>query len=146
MGLMIHKSVCLSTLFLSRASTVYESSNGYKRKDIHFPAHLAWQNRHSDSLSLFDDEYAIYSSQESCRTIESDRSMQDADEEVDMHKFAYLFDAGLRLAIRDDAKMLGKEVVVDDGRLAGRLSTIAPSLWRPGFLQVSNKACTLAGF
>ena len=119
---------------MSSSNAILDSNKG---ADLHFPTTLAWQTTYNDSQSLFDDDSAIFSSQESFGTVQSEWSMDSHNEEVDMHKVAHLFSAGLRLAICDDRKKLGKDIVINKEDLATRLSTIAPSLWCPDFQHVS---------
>ena len=147
MGLIIHDSVCLSAAAsLSSITSVEAFLNEGIRADIQSPATSVWQGLYDDSLLFFDDDFEIYSSQESIQTNQSKITRESLNEKIDMHKIACLFDAGLSLAICGDLMKLGKGIVIKDERLAGRLSTTAPSLWCPGFLQVGKYAITLASF
>ncbi|KAK1065632.1 hypothetical protein LTR12_000317 [Friedmanniomyces endolithicus] len=55
-----------------------------------------------------------------------------------------LVDAGLRLAISDTSKRLGKDIRVQGGQRFERLKDVAPALWSPGYLpSVADRAVFL---
>ncbi|KAK0256726.1 hypothetical protein LTR91_000208 [Friedmanniomyces endolithicus] len=55
-----------------------------------------------------------------------------------------LVDAGLRLAISDKSKRLGKDLRVHGGKRLKRLRDVAPALWSPGYLTtVADRAIFL---
>lgn len=95
-----------------------------------------WQDNYETSLSLIDD-IALYSSQESSQSNESEGSLTSFDEKITLLQMERLIDVGLRLSICDGPKKPSKEISILSESLPAGLSAVMPSLWCPGFLRVS---------